>query len=168
MYLDYRKVSGKFDRVYSVGMFEHVSSSNYKEYFKTCEDLLVDNGIMLCHTMAISKPKHDQNKYFVSTYIFPEGELPDIYNLTAGFGDLWRLEDFQNIGISYSKTFDAWRQNSGDWKGLDSYDSRFRRMWEYYLHIFAENFRYQNFLLWQLVYTKKKHIRKDDCLFIRN
>ena len=167
-YIDYRKVTGKFDRVFSVGMFEHVGSGNYKEYFNKCEELLVDDGVMFLHTMAIAKPKPDQNGFFASTYIFPEGELPDFYNLTEAFGETWRLEDFQNIGISYSKTFDAWRENIGDWKGLDNYDGRFRRMWTYYLHLFAENFRYQNFLLWQLVYTKKKHTRKDDCLFIRN
>ena len=167
MYQDYRTVTGKFDRVFSVGMFEHVGSGNYKDYFNKCDELLTDDGIMFLHTMAIAKPKPNQRGWFASTYIFPEGELPDIYNLTSSFGDTWRLEDFQNFGISYSKTFDAWRNNIGDWSGLDNYDPRFRRMWKYYLHLFAENFRYQNFLLWQLVYTKKKHTRKDDCLFIR-
>jgi cyclopropane-fatty-acyl-phospholipid synthase len=166
-YLDYRKVQGTFDRVYSVGMFEHVGSGNYKEYFHTCSELLKDDGIMLCHTMSIAEPKHDQNKYFASTYIFPEGELPDIHNITKGYSDIWRLEDFQNMGISYSKTFDVWRTNIGDWSGLEQYDDRFKRMWEYYLHLFAENFRRQNFMLWQMVFTKKKHIRDDDCTFIR-
>ena len=72
------------------------------------------------------------------------------------------------MGISYSKTFDAWKNNIGDWEGLDNYDIVFRRMWEYYLNLFAENFRCQNFLLWQFVVTKKKYNRKEDCLFIRN
>ena len=167
-YKDYREVTGKYDRVYSVGIMEHIGSRNYKSYFDKCEELLEDKGVMLFHTMAIAKPNENQNKYFASTYIFPEGELPDINNITQAFSEDWRLEDFQNMGISYSKTFDAWRNNIGDWKGLDNYDIVFRRMWEYYLNLFAENFRCQNFLLWQFVVTKKKYNRKEDCLFIRN
>ena len=167
-YKDYREVTGKYDRVYSVGIMEHIGSRNYKSYFDKCEELLEDEGVMLFHTMAIAKPNKNQNKYFASTYIFPEGELPDINNITQAFSEDWRLEDFQNMGISYSKTFDAWRNNIGDWEGLDNYDIVFRRMWEYYLNLFAENFRCQNFLLWQFVVTKKKYHRKEDCLFIRN
>ena len=71
------------------------------------------------------------------------------------------------MGISYSKTFDGWRENIGDWSGLEKYDIVFRRMWEYYLHLFAENFRVQNFLLWQFVLTKKNHNRLEDCTYIR-
>ena len=167
-FLDYRDVTGTYDRVYSVGMFEHVGSRNYKQYFNKCHDLLEEDGVMLLHTMGISKPNENQDKYFASTYIFPEGELPDINRITSSFSDDWRLEDFQNMGISYSKTFDAWRTNLGDWSGLDAYDTRFRRMWDYYLHLFAENFRCQNFLLWQFVFTKKAHSRADDCHFIRS
>jgi cyclopropane-fatty-acyl-phospholipid synthase len=165
---DYRLVTGKFDRVYSVGMFEHIGSKNYKEYFDKCYELLKDDGIMFCHTMGISRPNDHQNEYFASNYIFPEGELPDMLNLTEGYSEKWRLEDFQNIGISYSKTFDAWRENIGNWETLEEYDERFKRMWEYYLHLFSENFRCQNFLLFQNVFTKKTYNRSDDCLFIRN
>jgi len=165
---DYRFVTGKFDRVYSVGMFEHIGSKNYKEYFNKCYDLLKDDGIMFCHTMGISRPNDHQNEYFASKYIFPEGELPDMLNLTEAYSEKWRLEDFQNIGISYSKTFDAWRENIGNWGSLEEYDERFKRMWEYYLHLFAENFRCQNFLLFQNVFTKKIYNRHDDCLFIRD
>ena len=167
MYMDYREVTGKFDRVYSVGVMEHIGSKNYKQYFDKCNELLEDDGVMLLHTMGIAKPNKNQNKYFASTYIFPEGELPDIHNLTEAFSPEWRFEDFQNIGISYSKTFDAWRENIGDWTGLEKYDIVFRRMWEYYLHLFAENFRVQNFLLWQFVLTKKKYNRLEDCTYIR-
>ena len=165
--MDYRNVTGQFDRVYSVGMFEHVGSQNYTEYFNKCYDLLKEDGLMLCHTMGIAEENNHQNEYFASTYIFPGGELPDINNITNAFSGLWRLEDFQNIGISYSKTFDAWIKNIGDWESLENYDIIFRRMWEYYLHLFAENFRHQNFLLWQFVFTKKSFIRTEDCNFIR-
>ena len=125
---DYRLVTGKFDRVYSVGILEHIGSKNYKEFFNKCYDLLKDDGIMFCHTMGISRPNDHQNEYFASNYIFPEGELPDMLNLTEGYSEKWRLEDFQNIGISYSKTFDAWRENIGNWETLEGYDERFKRM----------------------------------------
>jgi len=171
--MDYRHVKGKYDRVYSVGLFEHIGSNNYTEFFDKCEELLEDDGIMFVHTMGISRPNHNQGDYFASTYIFPEGELPDILNFTEAYSHKWRMEDFQNIGISYSKTFDQWLENidegSSGSKELEEYDIRFRRMWIYYLRIFAENFRCQNFLLFQSVFTKKKHIREDDCgLFIRD
>lgn len=166
--MDYRNVEGQFDRVYSVGILEHVGSPNYEEYFNKCYDLLKEDGVMLCHTMGIAEENNHQNEYFASTYIFPGGELPDINNITRAFCKRWRLEDFQNIGISYSKTFDEWRKNIGDWSSLENYDITFRRMWEYYLHLFSENFRHQNFLLWQFVLTKKSFIRSEDCDFIRN
>ncbi len=166
-YMDYRDVEGSFDRVYSVGLTEHIGSKNYKMFFNKCYDLLKDDGIMLCHTMGISEENNHQNEYFASTYIFPGAELPHINNITESFSEKWRVEDFQNMGISYSKTFDAWRKNIGDWSDLENYDIVFRRMWEYYLHLFAENFRYQNFLLWQFVVTKKRNHRTNACLFIR-
>jgi len=165
---DYRLVTGKYDRVYSIGMFEHIGSRNYTEYFEKCYELLKDDGIMLVHCMGISKPNNHQNEYFASNYIFPEGELPDMVNFTKAYNPKWRLEDFQNIGISYSKTFDAWRDNIGEWENIDDYDDRFKRMWYYYLCLFAENFRYQNFLLFQNVFTKKSFNRENDCLYIRN
>jgi len=163
-YMDYRNVEGKFDRVYSVGMFEHVGKINYHEYYDKCYDLLKDNGIMLIHTIGASNGRSKSE--FISTYIFPEGELPKFSDLTKEYTDKWHLEDFQNIGKSYAKTLLCWYRNIDNWKGFDNYDIRFRRMWEYYLLGCSAAFNMKNIYLWQLVYTKKDN--KDfDCYYIR-
>ena len=164
IFMDYRNIKDKFDRVYSVGMFEHVGKINYHEYYDKCYDLLKDNGIMLIHTIGASKGKSKGD--FISTYIFPEAELPELSDLTNEYTDKWHLEDFQNIGKSYAKTLLCWYRNIDNWKGLDNYDIRFRRMWEYYLLGCSAAFNMKNIYLWQLVYTKKDN--KDfDCYYIR-
>jgi cyclopropane-fatty-acyl-phospholipid synthase len=130
-YMDYRNVTGTFDRVYSIGMFEQVGKINYKEYYDKCHSLLKDDGIMLLHTIGASKGKSKDD--FIMTYIFPEGELPELSDITKSYTDQWHLEDFQNFGQSYAKTLRDWHHNIGDWQGLDEYDTKFRRMWDYYL-----------------------------------
>ena len=152
-YMDYRNVLGKFDRVYSIGMFEQVGKINYKEYYDKCHTLLKDDGIMLLHTIGSSTPNIGSD--FISKYIFPEAELPGLSDLTKDYTDQWHLEDFQNFGLSYAKTLRDWRNNIGDWKGLDGYDTKFRRMWEFYLIGCAASFQRKQIYLWQLVYTKK-------------
>lgn len=105
---------------------------------------------------------------FINKYIFPEGELPHIENLTGKFIDKWHLEDFQNIGISYVKTLRAWYKNLGDWSGLERYNNKFRRLWKYYLLVCSASFRARKNCLWQIVYTKRNSNRDDDCHHIRN
>jgi len=164
---DYRNVQGQFDRVFSVGMFEHVGRSNYKEYYNKCYELLKSDGIMLIHTIGTYKRKWSHNK-FINKYIFPEGELPHIENLTQPFVDKWHLEDLQNIGLSYAKTLRAWHKNIGDWSGLERYNNKFRRLWKFYLLSCAASFQIRNSSLWQIVYTKRNSNRDDDCHHIRN
>jgi cyclopropane-fatty-acyl-phospholipid synthase len=151
-YMDYRDVSGTFDRVYSIGMFEHVGKINYKEYYDKCHSLLKDEGIMLLHTIGGCNATGGQ---FMTKYIFPECELPELSDLTKSYTDQWHLEDFQNFGQSYAKTLRAWHHNIGDWQGLDEYDTKFRRMWDYYLLGCAAAFQRKQIYLWQFVYTKK-------------
>ena len=164
-YMDYRDVTGTFDRVYSIGMFEHVGKINYKEYYDKCHSLLKDDGIMLLHTIGASRSKSKSD--FIEKYIFPEGELPELHDLTKEYTDQWHLEDFQNFGQSYAKTLRAWHSNIGDWKGLDNYDTKFRRMWDFYLLGCAAAFQRKQIYLWQLVYTKKCNT-KFDCYYIRD
>jgi cyclopropane-fatty-acyl-phospholipid synthase len=165
---DYRHVDKKFDRVYSVGMFEHVGRDNYKEYFDKCYDLLEDDGIMLLHTIGTK----DQSKWhyncFINKYIFPEGELPRFIDMIGDYTNQWHLEDFQNFGLSYAKTLRNWKKNIGDWSGLKEYDIKFRRMWDFYLLGCAAAFQNRDIYLWQFVYTKYKSDRIDDCHHIRN
>ena len=122
---------------------------------------------MLIHTIGTNVRKQSHNN-FMNKYIFPEGELPHIENLTHKFVDKWHLEDWQNMGLSYAKTLRAWHKNIGDWSRLENYDDRFRRMWNFYLLGCAANFQYRKTSLWQIVYTKSNSNRNDDCHHIRN
>jgi cyclopropane-fatty-acyl-phospholipid synthase len=164
-YMDYRNVTGTFDRVYSVGCLEHIGKINYKTYFDKCHSLLKDDGIMLIHTEGASRGKSKND--FIGQYIFPGVELPELSDLTKGYTDQWHLEDLQNFGQSYAKTLRAWNDNIGDWEGLDTYDTKFRRMWEFYLLGCAVAFQMKSIYLWQLVYTKKCNT-DFDCYHIRN
>ena len=152
LYMDYRDVTGIFDRVYSVGLLEHIGKINYKTYYDKCYSLLKDDGIMLIHTISSCNATSGE---FITKYIFPEAELPELSDLTKSYTDQWILEDFQNFGLSYAKTLRAWKDNIGDWSGLDNYDTKFRRMWDYYLLGCAAAFQRKQIYLWQLVYTKK-------------
>ncbi len=164
---DYRHVTGKFDRVYSVGMFEHVGRKNYKEYYNKCYDLLNDDGIMMIHTISTTQRAWNHNT-FIGTYIFPQFELPHISSLGGKYTDRWHLEDLQTFGLSYAKTLREWSKNIGDWKGLEKYDTTFRRMWQLYLLGCAALFQNRDTSLWQIVYTKKDSDRGDDCHHIRS
>ena len=165
---DYRNIKGKFDRVYSVGMFEHVGRKNYEEYYNKCYDLLKPNGIMLLHTIGTYMKGSGQSD-FSNKYIFPEGQLPNLESLHSNnINFKWKLEDFQNFGKSYAKTLRFWHKNLGNWDGLDNYNLEFRRMWNFYLLSFISNFKLGKLGLWQLVYTKNFNNRKDDLHHIRN
>ena len=164
-YMDYRDVTGIFDRVYSIGMFEHVGKINYKEYYDKCHSLLKDDGIMMMQTIGASRSKSKSD--FLEKYIFPEFELPELPDLTKEYTDQWHLEDFQNLGLSYAKTLRAWHSNIGDWSDLPNYDTKFRRMWDFYLLGCAASFQRKLIYLWQIVYTKKCNT-KFDCYYIRD
>jgi cyclopropane-fatty-acyl-phospholipid synthase len=164
---DYRHVEGKFDRVFSVGCLEHIGRKNYHEYYDKCYELLKNDGIMFIHTIGTNIRGFTLNP-FISKYIFPEAELPHIENLSQKFIDKWHLEDMQNIGLSYAKTLRCWHENIGDWSGLDNYDTKFKRMWDFYLLGCAAGFILKDIFVWQLVYTKRNNKRQDDCYHIRN
>ena len=165
-YQDYRKVTGKFDRVYSVGMFEHIGRKNYDQYYNKCYQLLKDDGIMLIHCIGTNTRNWTHN-CFINKYIFPEGELPHLENLTHTFIDQWHLEDWQNIGMSYAKTLLSWRDNLGNWEQLPKYNKQFRRMWDFYRLGCAASFQKRQIYLCQMVYTKTNSNRPNDCLHIR-
>lgn len=165
IYSDYRDISGSYDRVYSIGMFEHVGRKNYREYYDKCYDLLKDDGIMLLHTIGTTY--QGSTSPFIDKYIFPEGELPHLSDInTTDILEKWHLEDLQNFGISYSKTLREWYNNIKDWEDLDDYDIRFRRMWKFYLLSCAVAFSIKNLYLYQFVYTKNRN-QSFDCYYIR-
>ena len=170
IYKDYRDYNipigeDKFDRIYSVGMFEHVGRNRYHEYYDKCFDLLKDDGIMFIHTIGTNMRQWNYNS-FINKYIFPEGELPHLSHMFEKYFDKWHLENVQNIGLSYAKTLRNWNKNIGNWEGLNNYNNKFRRMWHFYLIGCAANFQYKEICLYQFVFTKIKNKRPDDCTYI--
>ena len=155
---DYRELKQKpFDRIVSIGMFEHVGPRNYATFMKTCERLLKPDGIMLLHTIGENKP-HQVNDPWIERYIFPGGFLPAISDISKAITDLFIMEDWHNFGPDYGKTLRAWQRNfDKGYKTLDHrhYDQRFYRMWKFYLSITAAAFAVRNIQLWQVVLTKR-------------
>ena len=153
---DYHELEGRFDRIVSIGMFEHVGHKNYRSYFRKARDLLDDNGLFLLHTIGgtITSPNGDP---WAEKYIFPNGMLPSIKQIGAAIEGLFVMEDWHNFGTDYDRTLMAWHANfEAAWPELsDKYGERFYRMWRYYLLIFAAVFRANITHLWQIVLTKE-------------
>lgn len=150
---DYRETKGSFDRIVSLGMLEHVGIKNYPDFFDTCERLLAPGGMMLHHTIGGNKPYVASEAEWIDKYIFPGGMIPTIAEIAGAVERKFVIEDLHNFGPDYDKTLLAWHQNF--LKHYDelsgTYDERFKRMWEYYLLIFAGMFRIRELQLWQFV-----------------
>jgi len=153
---DYRHLqTEKFDRIVSVGMFEHVGYKNYPEFMQVVHRLLSDEGIFLLHTIGANVTSHFGDAW-ITKYIFPNGMLPSIVQISQAFEGLFVMEDWHNFGVYYDKTLMSWHQRFNEsWDALkDQYDDRFRRMWNYYLLSCAGGFRARRLQLWQIVLTK--------------
>jgi len=151
---DYREVTGKFDRVISIGILEHVGHKNYRTYMEIVNKCLKDDGIAFVHTIGGNIAfKGDP---WMKKYIFPNGMIPTIYQIGKAVGKLFIMEDWHNFGPDYDKTLMTWHSNfEHAWPQLKSnYDERFYRMWRYYLLICAGFFRARVLQLWQIVMTK--------------
>jgi len=162
---DYRQIEGRFDKIVSVGMFEHVGRKNYRTFMKIAHRCLKEEGIFLLHTIGgnVSRINCDP---WISRYIFPNGMLPSIAQIAKAAEDLFVIEDLHNLGPHYDRTLLAWNdrfQKARD--GLaGKYDPVFKRMWEYYLLSCAGSFRARNIQLWQIVMTKTG-ARQPRCRF---
>jgi len=154
--IDYRDTVGKFDRIVSIGLMEHVGYKNYGSLFKIARDRMEDDGLFLLHTIGnntsatIADPWTDK-------YIFPNGNIPSIKQLGGAMESFFVLEDWHNFGADYDKTLMAWHENFvANWAHIKKdYDERFYRMWVYYLLSCAGAFRARKIQLWQLVLSKK-------------
>ena len=152
---DYRDLTGRFDRVFSVGMFEHVGVRNYRTYFSTIRRCLADDGLALVHTIG-SNVSVRRTDPWIERYIFPNSMLPSAAQITRAIEGLFVLEDWHGFGPDYDRTLEAWRQNvERRWPSLPNYDERFRRMWRYYLAGSMAAFRTRRTQLWQLVLSPK-------------
>lgn len=153
---DYRDLNEKFDRIVSIGMFEHVGYKNYPIYMKVAARNLKDNGIFLLHTIGNNNTTFSGD-YWITKYIFPNGMLPSISQIGKGIENMFIMEDWHNFGADYDKTLLAWHNNfNNNWPKLKHlYGEKFYRMWNYYLLSCAGGFRARKLQLWQIVLTKK-------------
>ncbi|MCU7807078.1 MAG: cyclopropane fatty acyl phospholipid synthase [Candidatus Thiodiazotropha sp. (ex Semelilucina semeliformis)] len=156
--MDYREATGHYDKVVSVGMFEHVGQKNYRVFFETVNRLLSDDGLFLLHTIGSRRTTKALDPW-IEKYIFPNGKLPSAREITQALEGCFLIEDWHNFGQDYDRTLMAWWQNfDRAWPKLESrYGRRFYRMWKYYLHTCAGFFRSRQGHLWQLVLTKRSH-----------
>jgi cyclopropane-fatty-acyl-phospholipid synthase len=152
---DYRSITGKFDRIVSLGMFEHVGYKNYSLYMKVAHDCLTDDGLFLLHTIG-SNISDVKTNTWTNKYIFPNGMLPSIKQIGIACENLFVMEDWHNFGADYDKTLMSWYANFNQhWDELKSqFSERFRRMWNFYLLSSAGSFRARYIQLWQIVLSK--------------
>lgn len=153
---DYRDVDEKFDRIVSVGMFEHVGHKNYRTYMKMAHRCLEDDGLFLLHTIGKNRRNTTPDPW-LDRYIFPNGELPSISQIDEALEDYFVVEDVHNFGADYDKTLMAWHNNViNAWPAFsEKLGDRFLRMWRYYLLSCAGSFRARNIQLWQWVLSKQ-------------
>ncbi|WP_271167598.1 SAM-dependent methyltransferase [Hansschlegelia plantiphila] len=155
---DYRTLGGSFDRIVSVGMFEHVGVTNYRTFFETCRDRLSEDGVMLLHTIGLSDGPHSNNPW-IEKYIFPGGALPALSELLpiierSGLV----LTDVEVLRLHYAFTLRDWRERflARRDEALALYDERFCRMWEFYLAACEVAFRHRNVVVFQLQLARRQ------------
>ena len=153
---DYRKVTDHFDRVFSIGMFEHVGVANYRRYFELARSCLADDGLFLLHTIGSVESVRTTDPW-IGKYIFPNSMLPSAAQITTALEGLFIIEDWHNFGADYDRTLFAWRDNvERAWQTLrERYDERFHRMWRYYLSASMASFRARRSQLWQIVLSPR-------------
>lgn len=151
---DYREINEKFDRILSVGMFEHVGYKNYGIFMRIINTNLKNNGLFLLHTMGSKKSKSYCDPWF-DKYIFPNGVVPSIEHIGKSVNNLFIMEDWHNVGFHYDPTLMAWYDNfTRYWHEIKKdtkYDDRFFRMWKYYLLSLAGCFRARYLQVWQII-----------------
>ncbi len=153
---DYRELTGRFNKIVSVGMFEHVGPKNHARFMRKVRELLTGDGVFLLHTIGSNVPSACCDPW-IARYVFPVGALPTLAQITDAAGEALVLEDLHNLGPHYDRTLIAWLERFNEnWPGLRArYDETFRRMWTYYLASCAGAFRARDIQLWQLVLTSK-------------
>lgn len=150
---NYNPSQKPFDKIVSVGQFEHVGAKNYRDYFEILHKNLKKDGLFLLHSIG----KNYTSNYlepWTDKYIFPNGILPSVKQIAGAVEHLFVIEDLHNFGSDYDKTLMAWYHNfQTNWEGKFSnlYDERFYRLWTYYLLSCAGTFRARSMQLWQIV-----------------
>mgnify|MGYP006271221347 CR=1 FL=1 len=149
---DYRDLDESFDRIISIGMFEHVGYKNYPTFMGKVRRLLKPDGLFLLHTIGGNRSRHHGDPW-ITRYIFPNSMLPSAKQIAAASDGRFVIEDWHNFGSHYDTTLMHWLANfDARWPAIQAhYDERFRRMWRYYLQSSAATFRARRNQLWQIV-----------------
>jgi len=153
---DYRALDGQFDRIVSVGMFEHVGIAHYRSFFARVGKLLAKDGVALLHSIGRFDGPASTNP-FIEKYIFPGGYIPALSEVLRAIERNGLLvTDVEILRLHYAMTLRHWRQRfRAAWHtAVERYGERFCRMWEFYLAGAETGFRYQNLMVFQLQLTK--------------
>jgi cyclopropane-fatty-acyl-phospholipid synthase len=154
---DYREQQGSFDRIVSVGMFEHVGKRNYREFFAKIRDLLAEDGVGVLHAIGrFDEPSPTDP--FIRKYIFPGGDLPSLSEVMAAVEATGLLvTDLEILRLHYAHTLQHWYQRVQRHRDriIALYDERFFRMWSLYLGVAEMGFRYQGLMVFQLQLAKR-------------
>jgi cyclopropane-fatty-acyl-phospholipid synthase len=157
---DYRDVRQTFDRIVSVGMFEHVGVDFYRAFFRRCAEMLGDDGIMLLHAIGRSEGPGITNPW-IAKYIFPGGYIPALSEVLPAIEHARLLiTDIEILRMHYAYTLKAWRERflAHREEAQRLYDARFVRMWEFYLAASEMAFRQQNMMVFQIQLTKRQGV----------
>ena len=155
---DYRNVKGSYDRIVSVGMFEHVGPRFYETYFRKCRELLNPDGVALVHTIGLLDGPWYPNPW-MDKYIFPGGQLPALSEIVPAIERAGLIvTDVECLRLHYAQTLAAWRSKFMAHRAdaLALYDERFCRMWEFYLSASEAAFRFQNVAVYQIQCARRQ------------
>jgi len=153
---DYREIKGEYDRIFSVGMFEHVGKKFYKSFFESMNQLLKNDGIFLLHTIGVVDKPSAPNK-FINKYIFPGGICPSFSQIIEPIEKTGLIvSDTETLIRHYDKTLESWLERFLAKRNevKDLFDEKFVRMWEFYLASCAAAFRYRDLAVFQLQIVK--------------
>ncbi len=157
---DYRDVAGPFDRIMSVGMFEHVGVNHYGTFFRKSAQLLGDGGVMVLHSIGRSEGP-SRTSPWISKYIFPGGYIPSLSEVLPAIERSGLLvTDIEILRLHYAETLKAWRERflAHREEVERIYDERFERMWEFYLAASEMSFREQNMMVFQIQLSKRQGV----------
>ena len=154
--MDYRQLNEKFDRIVSVGMFEHVGKKLYSTYFNSVSKMLNNNGVALIHTIgSINPPRSSQP--WITKYIFPGGYTPSLSDIVSPIEHSGLIPtDIEILRMHYAHTLKNWKKRflSKKDKVLEMFDEKFLRMWEFYLASCEMAFKWGDLVVFQLQLTK--------------
>ncbi|MCP4559221.1 MAG: class I SAM-dependent methyltransferase [Bosea sp.] len=155
---DYRDVGERFDRIVSVGMFEHVGVNHYDAFFRKCSDLLDDEGVLLLHSIGRSDEPGFTNPW-IAKYIFPGGYIPSFSEVLPAIERAGLVvTDIEILRLHYAETLRHWRERflARRAEAVELFDERFARLWEYYLGVSELAFRYQGMMVFQIQVARRQ------------